>query len=220
MMKYRLLLCAILCAALGQIVPAQAVFTEVLGAVEVRLANAESWTPAIQGANIDPGTTISAGLKSSAIITIGASRILVRPLTRLTLEEIVQRAGSEDVAVFVQTGRVRATVNPPSGGKTNFTVSSPSATASVRGTSFEFDTVNLRVDSGLVHYTNVNGQTVYAAQGETAYIDERDGRVVPPQEIAAAGQLPRIPQNTGADSGSVSLPVQPAVELRIDPKWQ
>jgi hypothetical protein len=219
-MKYYALLCLIIFTVLGMPAAAQAVFTEISGTVEVQTSNSSAWTPAVQGGSIAPHTVISAGFKSSAVITIGSTRVLIRPLTRLTLEEIVQKADSDDVTLFVRTGRIRAEVQPPAGGKTDFTVRSPAATASVRGTAFDFDTVNLRVDSGLVHYATASGQTVYVAQGETAYVDEKDRRVIPPQEIAATGQLPQISQGAGVGTGGAAVHVPPAGELRIHPKWQ
>jgi hypothetical protein len=202
-------LCSVFFFVLGMSAGAQAAFIEIRGDVEVRTAASADWMPAVQGSDIAAGTIISTGFKSTAVISAGSSRLLIRPLTKLTLEEIIQNAGNDEIKLFVQTGRIRADVAPPQSGKTNFTLRSPQATNSVRGTSFEFDTVNLRVLKGLVRYSYINGMTVYVAEGETSYAEEEGRRVVPPQEIAAGSRIPHIPQYTGIDSG-LTVPQVPA----------
>jgi hypothetical protein len=210
---------AFLSLALGLPAAAQAAFIEIQGTVEVQAAGSEGWSAAVRGGSIAPGTIISTGFKSSALIAVGSSKIQIRPVTRLTLEELIQSAGSDGVKLFIRTGRIRADVDPPAEGKVEFTVRSPTATASVRGTSFEFDTVNIRVDSGLVQYAAARGQTVYVAQGETAYVDDTDRRVVSPRETAAAGGPSLISQNTGIDTVPRASPVSSAAELQIRPVW-
>ncbi|GHV94700.1 hypothetical protein AGMMS50293_10200 [Spirochaetia bacterium] len=200
---------------------AQAVFIEIRGTVEYRPANAAEWKPAVQGDTITPGTVISTSFKSTAIINAGSSRIVIRPLTKLTLEDIIQNANSDDIKLFVQTGRIRADVEPPQNGRINFTVRSPQVTNSVRGTSFEFDTVNLRVLSGVVRYSYKNGMTVFVAKGEASYVEEEGRRVVPPQEIAAGSHIPHIPQFTGIDTG-LRVPQIPSgsnVDFTLRPHW-
>ena len=77
---------------------------------------------------------------------------------RLTLTEVQASGGEEKLNVNLHAGRVRVDVNPPAGAKASMSVSSPNATASVRGTSFFSDTRNLQVEQGTVlfkqfHYT-------------------------------------------------------------------
>jgi hypothetical protein len=74
-----------------------------------------------------------------------------------SLEKIVQSQDEERINLRLQTGSIRAEVKPPVGGSSEFTVRSPSATASVRGTSFEFDRENLWVEDGRVRYALDNG---------------------------------------------------------------
>jgi hypothetical protein len=63
-------------------------------------------------------------------------------------------------------------VNPPAGTKASLSVNSPTATASVRGTSFEFDTRNLRVNSGTVHFMGNWDYEVAVKEGNTSRIGE------------------------------------------------
>jgi hypothetical protein len=177
-------------------------FQEVNGTVETRSSGGD-WVSASPGDRIEKSTLISSGFKSSAVISLGNSLIMIRPLTRLALEEILQNEAGEQVNLYLQTGRVRAEVSLPSGGKTDFSIRSPSAVASVRGTSFEFDTVNLRVNDGRVLYAIINGRQTYVAGGETSYVDELDRQVASPFEAAAENLIPSLPigSNSGASPG-------------------
>jgi hypothetical protein len=129
---------------------------------------------------------------------VGNSTITVRPLTRLSLEEIIRSQNGEQVNLYLQTGRVRAEVNPPSGGTVNFSVRSPSVTASVRGTSFDFDTENLRVAEGRVQYSLANGRQVYVDERERSYVDEANNRVASPFEAAREDVTPSLPPGSGS----------------------
>ncbi|AEF84897.1 conserved hypothetical protein [Treponema primitia ZAS-2] len=173
-------------------------FWEVNGTVEIRSPDG-TWVRAGPGDRIEKATLISSGFKSSAVISLGDSIVMLRPLTRLSLEEILQNKEGEAISLSLQTGRIRAEVSPPSGGRTDFTIRSPSAVASVRGTSFEFDTVNLRVLHGQVLYSRINGTQVPVAGGEMSYVDEIEGRVVSPFEAAAENLS--LPHPMGSGSG-------------------
>jgi ferric-dicitrate binding protein FerR (iron transport regulator) len=186
----------------------EARFLEFSGTVEVKEASASTWRPAVQQEVIKRDTAISTGFKSIALISLGGnSRLMVQPLTRLSLEELLQRDGREEVLLYLRSGRVRAEVTPPAGGKTSFTVRSPMATASVRGTAFRFDTRRLQVDSGTVRLSNNKGQRVYVPEGRQSYIDESDRRAVPSFEAGNSLLTPFLPEltRTGSSSGSVNI---------------
>jgi hypothetical protein len=90
-------------------------------------------------------------------------------------------------------------VKPPAEGRTEFTVRSPVVTASVRGTSFEFDTKSLRVDEGRVVYSLANGREASVPAGGMSYVDETNSTVINPFETAAELLTPTSP--TGNDTG-------------------
>jgi hypothetical protein len=117
--------------------------------------------------------------------------VAVRPLTRVTLEQL-QSQGPESAELYLQTGRVRVEVRPPAGGAVNFTVRSPSATASVRGTSFEFDGVNLHVDEGRVYIVGSDSSAVYVGAGHQAVSDSRTGKIAGAAEMVMAELTPAI----------------------------
>jgi hypothetical protein len=166
---------------------------ETTGTVEIKPASAAEWVAARAGDRISADTIISTGFKSTASISVGNSILTVRPLTRLSLEELQLVQGNETVRINLQTGRLRADVNPPSGFRTDFAIRAPSATASVRGTSFEFDGVNLSVDEGRVHVAGGNGGAVYVGAGHSAVSDPRTGRTAGAQETILAELIPALP---------------------------
>lgn len=169
----------------------EAFIREFTGTVEVR-ALGSAWTPAETGQRISGDTEISTGFKSTALIVLGNSTLTVRPLTRLSLEELQNRLGNEEVHLYLQSGRVRAEVTPPRGGKIDFTVRSPSVTASVRGTSFDFDGVNLWVDEGVVRFTGSDGLAVYVRAGHSSISDPETGRTAGMMEQTRTALAPAM----------------------------
>lgn len=200
--------CLFLVLAGGCLFAQNARFIELTGNVEIKARGQADWLPAKPGMEIGRDTVVSTGFKSTARISLGNSALTIRPLTRLTLAELAQKGNDETVDLYLETGRVRAEVSPPSGGKTDFTVRSPSLTASVRGTAFEFDTRRIQVENGRVLFANANGQAVYVDSGERSHVDETQSRVVPPFETEIASLKPRLPglSDTGNDTG-ISEPV-------------
>jgi len=195
------------------------VIRELSGDVELKPAGASSFTAAKTGDTVARDTIVSTGFKSTAIITIGSSTITVRPLTRLSLSEIQSSSGAENVNVNLQTGKVRVDVKPPAGTKTNFTIQSPAATASVRGTSFEFDTVNLTVNEGTVSFGGVSGAPAAMVQaGESSFI-RADGHAASPAEISAAALLPPMPVGADTSVETSSSPAHPTGEITILPQY-
>ncbi|MDR1970949.1 MAG: FecR family protein [Treponema sp.] len=179
---------------------AAARFIEVSGTVEIK--EESGWKTAAPGLSVGRNTIISTGLKSSAVISLGSSRLEVRPLTMLSLEELVQRDGIEETVLYLRTGRVRTEVRPPTGIQIDFSVQSPTITASVRGTSFEFDGKHLWVDDGRVLLAGSSGQKVYVAEGQRSYVDENNqNRIVPPFEAETAQLRPIIPELASTGSG-------------------
>jgi hypothetical protein len=181
----------------------EARFLEVTGTVEIKEANSSGWKRAAPGDLAGRNTVISTGVKSGAVIAAGSSRLEIRPLTMLTLEQLTRRGNTEETALYLRTGRIRAAVTPPRGQNIDFTVGSPTVTASVRGTSFEFDGRRLQVDEGRVLLAGAGGQKVYVVQAQRSYVDENNqNRIVPPFEAEAAALRPLIPELTGTGSGA------------------
>jgi hypothetical protein len=153
------------------------VIQELTGQVELKAAGKSTFIAGKIGDKIAQDTIISTGFKSSAVIAVGSSVITVQPLTRLSLAEIQSSGGTENLNVNLQTGRIRVDVKPPAGTKANTSVQGPSATASVRGTSFEFDTVRLSVREGTVAFSGASGPAEMVSAGNTSSIEEDETSV-------------------------------------------
>ena len=173
--------------------PVQAVIREMVGTVEVRYASSETWENASRGQRLEGDTAISTGFRSTVVIALGDSLITVRPLTRLTLTELSRNQGNEKAELNLQTGRVKADIRAPEGGKTEFTVRSSNSTSSVRGTVFEFDTLNLAVREGTVEFRGGSGFTHLVDAGGSSQIDERSGRASLPTASGTAALGPELP---------------------------
>jgi hypothetical protein len=148
-----------------------AVIRELSGTVEVRRSPASGWTRAGTGMSLEPGMSISTGFRSTALIELGNSSIAVRPLTRMSIEELAASQNSEDVTLFLRAGQIRAKVIPPAEGKSNFQVRSPVITASVRGTEFDMDSSNVKMYSGTVAFAGSDGVPVMVGAGQSGYAD-------------------------------------------------
>ena len=178
---------------------------EISGTVEIKPAGAQNFIPAGVGVQVNQDTVISTGFRSNALVAVGGTIITVRPLTRLTLLEISILADTETVNVNLQAGRVRVDVNPPAGARASTTVSSPIATASVRGTSFSFDGQTLGVREGIVYFQGSRGSAVTVKGGSVAGVS-RNGRAT---DASYTGTGSQSENDTVADGSSSIIPPAP-----------
>jgi hypothetical protein len=198
-MKRFLAFCIVLFAASALWAQAQtAVLKDFSGKVEV-MAPGGAWKPAVKGMTLAKNSSISTGFKSLAVLSLGSSTLTVKPLTKLTLEELVKAEGGDIVKLFLNTGRVSAQVSAPAGGATDFSVKSPTATASVRGTWFDFDGANLAVNEGTVVFFGSNGQAVAVSGGGSSSLGA-DGSALTPLESAYEELKPLLPPGMDASS--------------------
>ena len=185
-MKKLLIVGAFIFAAVFCFGESAAVIENVTGTVELKARGSSTWRPAVAGDIIEKDTAISTGFRSTAFLKIGNSTLLVRPLTRLSLEELITMEQTETINIRLNTGRVRAEVTPPSGTTSNYTVKMPTTTASVRGTTFDIDTGSIHVLSGEVIYMSSidsNARPVFVSAGEMSRVDSGTGNIITPMEI-------------------------------------
>lgn len=200
-----------LLAICGSAIAQKAEFATVNGKVEYQASSGAEWKPARVGVKISKGTVVSTGFKSGASLKLGATTITLKPVTRMTLEEIVKTQSGSQTQLFLLAGRVKADVPPQAGQTTEFQVKSPTATASVRGTGFEFDGVNLIVDRGSVQLRTPTGQYRMVKAGEFSYVN-RNGQVPPPAAVDLATGLDRVDElveQSDTESLDAPEPVSP-----------
>jgi hypothetical protein len=206
---------------LGGLLFAQdAYIQELSGTVEIKQPGEAEWKTAQTGEPIQNATMISTGFKSTALIALGNSTLLVRALTRMNFEEIQNIGRDESVSLYLQTGRVRADVNPPAGGKTDFTVRSPVATASVRGTSFEFNGENLSVKEGRVHVTGKDGSAVYVGAGHAVFSNPETGMTMGPGNVVREELAPPPPIAAGEGVPEPSAITPSMIDADFGVEWR
>ena len=121
-----------------------------------------SWFALKAGDSIDQGTEIQTGFKSELVLKIKESTVTVAPLSRLTIQTLAERegikgaSGKDETSIRLATGSLKSNVQKTADRRVGFTVRSPVATASVRGTNFTFTTrfrrTALRTNSGFVAF--------------------------------------------------------------------
>ena len=193
------------------------VIRDFTGSVELKQAGSSVFVPATVGASVAPNTVISTGFRSTAVIVIGGSTVTVNPLTRLTLAEIQSTANTETINVNLQSGRVRVEVNPPAGARANFTLQTPSSTASVRGTVFEMNADKVSVSEGKVMFSG-SGKMAVIVTGGNSTRSNTNGVPSDPVEVAAASLAPNAP--AVASSQTRRRIRSSEISVGLEPDWQ
>ncbi len=140
------------------------------GNVEIKEPGRD-WVPAAVGQKISSASMISTGFGSRARLSAGGMELNLQPLTRVVIDSLVTDGDTDRTAVSLQTGRVRATKPPVTRAtrstqrQIDFRVSTPVATAAVRGTDFYVSHDKLETLEGLVSFTE--GQAVVLSPGGT-----------------------------------------------------
>jgi hypothetical protein len=164
------ILCIALCLAAAGLASAadlSATVFKITGKADLQKDGA--WVGLAVGQVLPVGATVSTGFRSELQLKIGPSTVVVKALTRLTIKDLVQTGGAAKTDLYLAVGKIDAEVNKSDTvTEQKFTVGSPVSTASVRGTSFSFDGVNLTVARGVVDFSDLRGNTVQVPVGESA----------------------------------------------------
>jgi len=147
-----------------------AVIEETKGKVELK-AIGGSWRKAEAGMEVGLGTTVSTGFNANAQIAIGNTILEVKPLTRMELEELIEKEGTIDTGLNLKVGKIKANVRSSAGLQNNFKLRSAQSTAAVRGTVFVYDGYTLSVEQGRVSLSNNLGQVRSVGSGEQSSTD-------------------------------------------------
>jgi hypothetical protein len=201
-----------------------AIIKEATGKVEVQ-APGGRWTSAAVGMRISRGTTISTGFGSRALLDLGNAVLDVQPLTRLRLEELIEKEGTVQTDLFLRVGKVKAEVKSVSGLQQDFKLRSPISTAAVRGTDFGYDGFDVVVVDGNVVYLTLLGQKRSYTSDEGGGSDgygtptsggdskNKDSGINPYAVGPGSESENRLPGATGLDlTGSITVVIPPMVE--------
>ncbi len=121
-----------LCSAMAFALDAKVV--SVKGKVEVQKNG--SWVEVKAGDILKKGDVVSTAFKSGAELLINDTKLSLGPLTRMAVEQLASNAAKDETKLYLDSGSVSANVKKSGGKRVDFKVSSPVATASVRGTDF------------------------------------------------------------------------------------
>lgn len=129
-----------------------AVVVSSTGKVEVQ--NGAQWVPVKEGDVLKKGSVVQTGFKSELVLKVKESNMKISQLTRMVIENLSAGSDKDDTRIFIDTGSVRSEVNRSGNRKVGFTVRSPVATASVRGTivklSNEYRGAKVETERGVV----------------------------------------------------------------------
>lgn len=149
-----------------------------------------SWIALKAGDSIGQGTVIQTGFKSELVLKIKESTVTVAPLSRLTIQTLAERQGAngssakDETAIKLATGSLKSNIQKSEDRRVGFTVRSPVATASVRGTEFIFTTrfrgTALSTSAGIVAFWKNTKQSERIINAILKAIEEA------PEEVLAA----------------------------------
>ena len=197
---------------------------------KVEIQKGGQWTVAQKGDMLDSGTLVSTGFKSELTLKVDGSTIVVQALTRLRLDEIVKKGDVLSSKVYLDMGSIKANVKAAETKKVSFTVRTPVATASVRGTSGEISYNGmLNGETGVWDYLNASGDLVRVFAGDTVSIDNF-GNITPAQitfQSEVKPQTPKTPADkdtdyNGVDEAKYNQDVDSAdenSEVIVDVEW-
>jgi len=169
------------------------------GKVESLAASGE-WKAMKKGDPVTAGTVISTGFKSEATVKLGESILTIKPLTRMTLNELVEKEDIVNTDIYLEVGNVKAEVKSLNNKKNGFKVKSPVATASVRGTIFELGD-DLIITQGAVLLTSPLGQQRVGQAGQELVVI---GDSVASPAVALRETLNKIPLSTTPSTQATS----------------
>lgn len=148
---------------------------------KVQVQRGAAWVDLKQNDVIRKGEMIQTGFKSEAKLSIKSanqnSTLTVAPLSRLTIEQLVEGAGADKTSVYVATGSVKSEIKKTEDRRASYTVRGPVATASVRGTvittSCGFDSASLETAEGTAAFyptaASDRGVSVSSAEDDRAF---------------------------------------------------
>ena len=164
-----------------------------------------SWTPLKIGSIIEKGDVIQTGFKSELILKIKNKTVTVSPLSRITIEQLASKGNKDETRLFLDTGSLKSDVKKTEDRRVGFTVRSPVATASVRGTIFG-------VTNGFGNTTTVAGYDGVTASSKNKTIAkpeiaaEGSDEAISDGELGAGSTLNRKSQKTVFKKNSIITP--------------
>lgn len=193
------------------------------GKVKVKYDGDTKWSRVSIGMELPPNVTVSTGFNSQIVLDLGNATLDVLPLTRMTVGEITETQGTINTSLFLQGGKIKADVKKIEGKVNDFKIRSPVATASVRGTAFEFSGNTLTVIRGEVSFAPAKKTKVVSeeASNEEDTEDSEETTAEPAvavsvkaggsTQMASADGRPVKPKDMAQKNRSIEASTKPVV---------
>jgi hypothetical protein len=195
----KIVIAAVLCTALAMTFAGaeEGIILETSGKVEIKHIGG-AWIEAKTGQTLALGSVVSTGFGSRAKISIAGADLLVEPLSRLSVEELVIRRNVRKTDLNLRVGKVQVEIKKDPALKNDFTVRSPVSTAAVRGTIFTFDGKRIEVKEGRVSLSNNLGWARNYSAGQQGRMVP-SGSPLPPAAQSEAQASLRAPAGIAGD---------------------
>ena len=113
--------------------PIRATIVASSGEIEFRHGSSGAFTPLTAGVVLQRGDFVSTGFDSTVTLDLGYGLLAVGPITQLRLDEFVAPAHLGRTQVFLRVGTIAAKVKHVAAIRSDFSVTTPTASASIRG---------------------------------------------------------------------------------------
>lgn len=157
---------------------------EVIAGVDVRRVPAD-WEECRAGMVLTEGHEVSCDPDGQVVLAFSDnSTVVVHPMTQIKIAAFAQKGGVVETEILLKFGELAAKVNKTETIRSDFKVRSPTATASVRGTSIRsirFDLVggtNIAMASGTLDMSGAKTSTTCRLTGTEAGSTSNDGTVI------------------------------------------
>ncbi len=160
--------------------PAPAVLVRFQGSARMLVSGSTTPAPAIAGTKLNPGDRIITGADGSAVLRFAdGSVMLVRPESDISMNGLgaYGRSGMVDSRARLHSGRVETRVKTGGGTINRLEISTPSASAVVRGTRFR---VASAIDPPITRTEVVEGRVRVANEAGSVRLKAGTGTIVRP----------------------------------------
>ncbi len=185
--------------------------SEVSGEVEYKPKGSDTWQPLTPSTVLQEGATIATGFGSEGRFRIGQSEFSIGQLSEVRVDEYFREPNLEKTILYLRIGSVRARENHTPAVRSDFSVQTPTANSSPRGTEFvvrvaEDGSTTTYVVDGTVVFQDSNGDSVDVGAGEKASAAVGGGITGPePFTLSEAAGFPTLPGSGGSSISDAAI---------------
>ncbi|MBN2040348.1 MAG: FecR domain-containing protein [Spirochaetes bacterium] len=101
---------------------------------QAKYKTGRSWVALKSGITLQKGTKISTGIRSEVILNINNNTVTIKQMSMMKIEDNLLNSSESKTAIGLKRGGIRARISRIQKLKTDFKITTPVATSSVRGT--------------------------------------------------------------------------------------